>query len=62
MQSDPGLTFPNSDLDALAAALAVGLRSEETERFSGGAARDHLARHSIGVVARRYLELFEELR
>jgi glycosyltransferase involved in cell wall biosynthesis len=51
-----GVTFPNGDADALAECLLQELPLDEYR----GLAAEHLAPHRPEVVARAYLEIFEE--
>lgn len=54
-----GLTFPNNDAAACAAALARALDAGTLADFAGPAALAHLDAHRRDVVARRFLEVFE---
>jgi glycosyltransferase involved in cell wall biosynthesis len=57
-----GVTFPNGDSDALAAALARLFEKPEQVKELRVAAAEHLARHQPAAVAEGYLAFFEEAR
>ena len=53
-----GLTFPNGDSPALAAALLRLLKTPELLRDYRQHAGEHLRKHHPSTVARQYLEVF----
>ena len=53
-----GLTFPNGDVDALAACIKRALYDKETVVRCLSDVSAHLAMHHPGLVAARYLEVF----
>jgi len=55
-----GLTFPNGDIEALAACLKKALYDAETIAGCRSAVPAHLARHQPGTVAGHYLEVFSK--
>jgi len=55
-----GVTFPNGDVDALAACLSELLRHPEHAERHRAAAPAHLARHHPSDVAKRYLAVFAD--
>ncbi len=57
-----GITFRNGDVGGLCAALEKLLRSPETIRQLIDASPQHLARHTVALVADRYLEVLISAR
>jgi glycosyltransferase involved in cell wall biosynthesis len=55
-----GLTFPNGDVAALAAALTSVLASPALRAGFRAKAADHLALHRRGIVAKQYLKVLSE--
>jgi glycosyltransferase involved in cell wall biosynthesis len=56
-----GLTFPNGDIEALAASLKKALYDAETIANCRSAVPAHLAQHQPGTVAGRYLKVFSNV-
>jgi len=54
-----GLTFPNGDVAALAACLERMLTDSDLVTRCQKAAPDHLTQHRPGLIAGRYIEIFE---